>query len=165
MGGKEVVPIEEMVKKVSAAAAARRSADFFLLARTDAIAPNGMDDAIRRANAYIEAGADGVYIEGPTSERELERIGSEFRHVPLAVSVLENGGKTPWLSPEEFGQLGFDMILYPTTVLFRLVFTIEDTLRNLKEGRKIDGRHAVDMETFEEIVGMNYWADIEKRFA
>lgn len=128
-----------------------------------AIAPHGVDDAIGRARAYLEAGADGVYLEGPMSIAELERIGKEFRQVPLAVSELEDGGKTPWLSRAEFCKLGFDMILYPTTVLFRMVYTIEDALRDLNEGRGIDKRHAVDMKRFEEIVGLRYRAEIEHR--
>jgi 2-methylisocitrate lyase-like PEP mutase family enzyme len=164
MSGKEVVPVEEMEKKVRAAVGERKSPAFFILARTDAIEPNGLDDALERAERYLKAGADGVYLEGPTSEKELERIGKTFNGTPLAVSVLEGGGKTPWLSPQDFHSLGFSMILYPTTLLFRAVFTLEQAIQDLRAGRPMEEDKAVTMKQFEEIVDMAYWSRIEKRY-
>jgi 2-methylisocitrate lyase-like PEP mutase family enzyme len=77
-----------MVDKIKAACEARRGSDFFILARTDAIEPNRLRDAMRRAEAYLKAGADGVYLEGPTTLKELKKIGVAFKGVPLAVSVV-----------------------------------------------------------------------------
>jgi 2-methylisocitrate lyase-like PEP mutase family enzyme len=164
MGGKRVVPAEAMVGKIRAAVAARSSKDFFILARTDAIAPEGVDSAIERAKRYLDAGADGAYLEGPTSREELVKIGAAFRGVPLATSVLERGGKTPWLSPPEFAELGFTMILYPTTVLFGLTRAVENTLSRLKAWQQLSDDNSVDMEQFEEIVDMPFWQRIEKEF-
>src|SRR5262249_14362093 len=136
-----------------------------LLARTDAIEPHGLDDALRRAERYHKAGADGVYLEGPTTIQQLERIGQTFKGIPLATSLLERGGKTPWLSPNRQGELAFSMILYPTSILSRVARAIERALDDLKAGRPLDPEQSVDMEEFEQIVGLADWAEVEERFA
>jgi 2-methylisocitrate lyase-like PEP mutase family enzyme len=164
MGGKRVVPLEVMQQKVRAAAAARSDPNTFLLARTDAIEPEGLSAALRRAESYLEAGADGVYLEGPRKIEEIEEIGRKFKGVPLATSVLERGGQTPWLAPDEFKALGFTMILYPTSVLFRATHAIERELSDLLGGRPLSAEHSVDMERFEDIVGLQEWAKVEDEF-
>lgn len=164
MDNKKIVPIRFMEEKIRAAAEARANSELFLLARTDAIEPEGLDKAIKRAERYLEAGADGIYIEGPTSIKQLEQIGREFKGVPLATSVLENGGKTPWLSPDEFGEMGFDMILYPTTVIFQVAFATQQALKHLKNGEQLPKTRAVNMDGFMEIVDLPYWTQIEEKF-
>lgn len=82
MNNKEIVPPETMVGKIRAAVHARESEDFFILARTDAIQPEGVESAIRRAEMYLKAGADGAYLEGPTDEKQLEEIGRAFKGTP-----------------------------------------------------------------------------------
>ncbi|MGX7877439.1 isocitrate lyase/PEP mutase family protein [Mesorhizobium sp. ORM6] len=164
MAGKKVVPVEFMEEKIRAAVAARVNPDFFLLARTDALEPNGIDDAIDRGNRYLEAGADGVYIEGPTSLKELKAVGCAFRDAPLATSILERGGKTPWVSPHDLHDMGYDMILYPTTVLFRAVRAMQQSLNDLREGKPLEPEASVDLKAFEGIVYMSEWAGIENRF-
>jgi 2-methylisocitrate lyase-like PEP mutase family enzyme len=164
MGGKRVVPLEVMQQKVRAAAAARSDPNTFLLARTDAIEPEGLSAALHRAESYLEAGADGVYLEGPRKIEEIEEIGRKFKGVPLATSVLERGGQTPWLAPDEFKALGFTMILYPTSVLFRATHAIERELSDLLGGRPLSAEHSVDMERFEDIVGLQEWAKVEDEF-
>ncbi|RUU51601.1 isocitrate lyase/PEP mutase family protein [Mesorhizobium sp. M2C.T.Ca.TU.002.02.1.1] len=164
MAGKRVIAAEAMVDKIKAGVAARRNADFFILARTDAAEPNGIDDAIERGHRYLDAGADGIYVEGPTSAEELKEVGAAFKGVPLATSILEGGGKTPWHSPRSMHDFGFSMILYPTSVLFRAVRAIQEALEDLREGHAMDLNRSVDMENFEDIVGMPEWAAIEDRF-
>ena len=164
MEGKKVVPVEQMVAKVKAAIAAREGRDFFILARTDALAPEGVDAAIKRAEKYLKAGADGVYVEGPRSEDELKKIGKAFKGEHLATSILENGGKTPWLPPDEFAGMGYTMLLYPTTILFRLTHAIRQAAENLRAGKPLDPEQAVNMDEFEEIVELRHWQEIEKRF-
>jgi 2-methylisocitrate lyase-like PEP mutase family enzyme len=164
MNDKKVVPADVMEGKIRAAIAARRTGDFFILARTDALAPEGVNSAIDRAKRYLDAGADGVYVEGPTSREELERIGRVLRGAPLATSVLERGGKTPWLPPADFAEMGFSMILYPTTVLFSVTRAIERSLANLKAATPLSSSDSVDMSLFEEIVDMPHWHEIEKRY-
>jgi 2-methylisocitrate lyase-like PEP mutase family enzyme len=164
MAGKSVVPKEHMVSKIRAAVAARERRETFILARTDAIEPEGVENAIKRAEAYLEAGADGAYVEGPRTIGELEKVGRALRGAPLATSVLERGGITPWLSPKEFGRLGYTMILYPTTVLFRVAWAIERALKNLHDGKPLAANASLDMQAFEDIVELPKWAEIEKTF-
>jgi 2-methylisocitrate lyase-like PEP mutase family enzyme len=153
-----------MVNKIRAARSARRNADrLFILARTDAIAVNGVDDAIRRAEMYLKAGADGVYLEGPENVLQLRQIGRAFKGEPLATSILEGGGKTPWLPPKEMHALGFNMILYPTTLLFRQTMAIQRALTDLKTGRPMPQEDAVNMTQFEKIVDIVYWKSIEQK--
>jgi 2-methylisocitrate lyase-like PEP mutase family enzyme len=165
MAGKSVVPAEEMVVKVRAAVAARQRRETFILARTDAIEPEGIESALRRAEAYLKAGADGIYVEGPRSVEELEQVGRELRGTILATSVLERGGKTPWLSPGSFRDLGYSMILYPTTILFRIVPAIEQAVATLRAGLPVDPGASIDLPRFEAIVEMEKWGAIEDWFA
>jgi methylisocitrate lyase len=165
MSGKVVVPAEAMVNKIEAACAARLQPDkFFILARTDARQPEGIDAAIERAQKYRKAGADGVYIEGPTSVKELEQVGKAFKGFPLATSILERGGATPWVSPKELHAMGFTMILYPATVLFRVTWAIQRALKDLRSSEQLDPNHSVDMKEFEEIVENDRWRKIERKY-
>ena len=164
MAGKKVIPTATMVQKVRAAAAAKRGSDLFFLARTDAAAPNGLEDAIDRGQRYLGAGADGIYVEGLSDIAQLEKVGRLFADVPLATTILERGGKTPWLPPQDLGAMGYDMLLYPTSVIFRATWAIARALEDLKAGRPLDPTSSVDMEGFEKIVDLQYWADIETRF-
>jgi len=164
MADKEVIPKEDMVSRVRAAAHARSSKDIFLIARTDARAPLGLDEALRRAEAYVKAGADGIFIEGPQSEAELETVAREFRHVPKIANMLEGGGQTPILPPKALHAMGFEMITYPTTVLFRLTRALERALRDILDGKPMPEDDSVAFETFEAIVDKPRWAEIEKRF-
>ncbi|HEX3356197.1 MAG TPA: isocitrate lyase/PEP mutase family protein [Tepidisphaeraceae bacterium] len=164
MDNKKVVPTEEMVNKIKAAVDAKSDREFFILARSDAINPEGLDSVLRRGEKYLKAGADGIYIEGPETVEQLQAIGKAFKGTPLATSILENGGKTPWLPPEQFGEMGFSMILYPTSILFRSTHAIQSAARDLRSGRPLEVEHAVDMKTFEKIVDLEHWRKIEKKF-
>ena len=163
MDDKKVIEARGMVQKIKAAVSAREGNDFFILARTDAIDPEGLDNAMDRAKQYLDAGADGIYLEGPKTVEDLEKIGKAFKDVPLATSILEKGGKTPWLSPKELGGMGYTMILYPTTVIFQVVHTIQKALDHLKQGKAIHGG-SVDMDQFMEVVDLPYWKAIEEKF-
>src|SRR5205085_11211241 len=140
-----------------AAVAARRNPDTFLLARTDARSAVGVSEAIDRAKSYRDAGADGVYVEGLRSARELKKVGKALAGTPLATTLMEGGGQLPWLPPEEIHDYGFQMILYPTTVLFQVARATERALAGLKAGKPMPAGAAVDLDTFEEIVGMPGW--------
>jgi 2-methylisocitrate lyase-like PEP mutase family enzyme len=166
MSGKVVVPPDAMIHKIEAACAARREPDrFFILARTDARQPEGIDAAIERARKYQKAGADGVYVEGPTSVEELKKVGDAFGGIPLATSILERGGVTPWVSPSELYKMGFTMILYPATVLFRATDAVQRALKDLHRGEQLDPDNSVDMKQFEQIVDADRWKKIQKKFA
>ena len=164
MDGKEVVSRQQIVDKLKAACAARQSPDFFIIGRTDAIAVNGLDDALRRGEAFIKAGVDGVYLEGAETVKDLEKIGKTFAGVPLAVSILEGGGKTPWLPPDRYHTMGFNMLLYPTTILFRVVKAMQRAVEDLRKGREMPADQAVQMEEFLDIVDLKRWKSIETNY-
>jgi 2-methylisocitrate lyase-like PEP mutase family enzyme len=165
MAGKDVIPTEQMVAKIKAAAGARRSKDFFLIARTDARAIHGLDEALRRGEKYLEAGADGIFIEAPQSIDELKRVGRAFQGVPQIANMLEGGGQTPVLPPAELKAMGFAMAAYPTSVIFRVARTIEKALADIKAGRPGASGDSVDFTGFKDITGYDKWARIEDEYA
>lgn len=159
--GKSIVPTDEMVSKVRAAVAAR-TGDTVVVARTDAIAIEGLDGAIERARAYLRAGADVLFIEAPRSRDELELIGRTFEGVPLLVNIVE-GGKTPSLPLDEFVELGFSIVLYANTVMRVVLRAAEEALSILHR----DGGSAAledrmfDWERRQELVGLDAFYALE----
>ena len=163
MQGKAVIPADEMVRKIRAAAGARSSSDFYIVARTDARAVSGLDEALRRGEQYLEAGADGLFIEAPETVEELAKIGRTFQGVGQFANMVEGGGQTPVLPPDELQKLGFNMVAYPVTVLFRVARVIEQSLANIKAGKPMDA-NAVDFKGFKDITGFAEWARIEDTY-
>jgi 2-methylisocitrate lyase-like PEP mutase family enzyme len=163
MAGKDVIDADAMAAKLRAAVAARRNPDLFIIARTDARAVHGLDEALRRGERYLEAGADGLFIEAPQSLAELERVGRAFPGVPQIANMLEGGGRTPLLPPHELYRLGFAMVAYPTSLIYRVAHTIEKALADLKAGTLAIENEGVDFEAFKDIVGYARWAEIEQR--
>lgn len=134
MEGKQVIPMEEMVEKVRAAVEARHDPDFVIIARTDANAVTGLEDALRRGQAYRQAGADVIFIEAPRSLEELRAIGQAFRGTPLLFNWAESG-KTPLLPLGEIQALGFTLVIYPVSLLFAATHTMLALLELLKTGK------------------------------
>jgi 2-methylisocitrate lyase-like PEP mutase family enzyme len=165
MAGKDVIDAEAMAAKLRAAAAARQSADFFIIARTDARAVHGLDEALRRGELYLKAGADGLFIEAPQTVEELARIGATFQGVPQLANMLEGGGRTPVLPPDELYRLGFAMVAYPTTLIFRVAGAIEKALADLKAGRPAQAAEGVDFDRFKDITDLARWAGVERHVA
>jgi 2,3-dimethylmalate lyase len=161
MAGKDVIDAAVMAAKLRAAAAARRNPDTFLIARTDARAVHGLDEALRRAELYLQAGADGLFVEAPQTVDELQRVGRAFQGVPQIANMLE-GGRTPLLPPQELFDLGFAMVAYPTSLIFRVTRTIERALANLKSGALEIENEGVDFDAFKDIIGFARWAEIEQ---
>ncbi|MFW0797411.1 oxaloacetate decarboxylase [Gordonia sp. CPCC 205515] len=112
MAGKEVVSAAEMIAKIEAADAARTDPDLLIIARTDAIAVHGIDEAIDRAHRYAGAGADLLFVEAPTTVEEIRRVAGELREHRLVFNWVE-GGRSPALPREELADLGFALILFP----------------------------------------------------
>lgn len=164
MAGKTVIDAGEMAAKIRAAAGARNSPDTFIIARTDARAVYGIDEALRRGEIYLEAGADGLFIEAPETIDELARIGRTFQGVPQIANMVEGGGQTPVLPAAELYRLGFVMVTYPTTLLFRVARTIEKALADLKAGRALQDGDSVDFAAFKDITGYQEWARIEGEY-
>ena len=134
--GKAVVKQEEMVSKVKAAVDAREHADFLVIARTDAVAVEGIDAAIARAAAYAQAGADLTFVEAPESLEGLRRVPRELA-CPQVVNVVI-GGKTPTLSAAEFGAMGFGMVLYANAALQGAVRGMTLALQSLRNNGRLD---------------------------
>jgi 2,3-dimethylmalate lyase len=114
--GRRVVPSDDMARKIAVAAEVRTSPDFLIIARTDARSSLGLAEAIRRARAYAEAGADMLFIESPESEAEMAEIGRELGDMPLVANMVE-GGRTPMLSNKRLAEIGYALAIYPVAGL------------------------------------------------
>ena len=113
--GRRVVPTADMVRKIEVAVASRATSDFLIIARTDARSSLGLDEALRRAEAYARAGADVLFVESPESEDEMRRIGASVK-LPLLANMVD-GGRTPVLSRDALEQLGYKLAIFPVTAL------------------------------------------------
>ena len=159
MSGKQVVNAGEHAAKISAAHDARGERDLFIVARTDARQPLGLDAAIERCHAYKEAGADALFVEAPLSVAELEQIAAELPG-PLVANMIERGA-TPHLSRSELEQLGFSLIVCPLAALFAAAQAVSEVLTELRERETTAG--ALDsMLGFDE---MNELVGLEARYA
>lgn len=129
--GKEVVGVEEMLQRIAAALDARSDDDgILIIARTDARAPLGLDEALERARLYGEAGADILFVEAPQTVEELGRIGRELSEWPLLANMVEFG-KTPLLPAAELGELGFSVVITPGSITRATTKAAEDVLAEL----------------------------------
>ena len=165
MEGKQVIPQEEMVQKVRAAVEARRDPDFVIIARTDANAVNGLEDALRRGKAYREAGADIVFIEAPRSVEELRTIVETFPDTPLLYNWVENG-KTPALSLDDIRTLGYKLVIFPVSLLFNATQAMLATLELFKQGQVPTSRaeQAVSFSQFTRLIGLPGVLDLEQHY-
>ncbi|MBG0775985.1 MAG: oxaloacetate decarboxylase [Desulfovibrionaceae bacterium] len=164
--GKLLVSKEEMVQKVKAAVDTRKDQDFVLVIRTDAIAVNGLDDALDRAAAYVEAGADVIFVEAPQNVEQMRRITSTIK-APLLANMVEGGGKTPILPAKELAELGYSLAIYPTALWMSSIKAMQEVLGVLKAtGTSLDyAEHMVSFQEMFEIVGRSAYAELEKKYA
>lgn len=136
--GKEIVPVEEMVGKLHAAAEARSDEDFVIMARTDAAAVEGVDQAIERARAYAAAGADVIFSEALTTEEEFRRFAGADVGAPLLANMTEFG-KTPYLTAEQFQEIGYSVVIFPMIAFRTMLKAVDGALRELRErGTQVD---------------------------
>jgi 2-methylisocitrate lyase-like PEP mutase family enzyme len=129
--GKDVISKGEMVGKIKAALDTRQDENLAIIARTDALAVNGMEDALDRAHAYAEAGADIIFVEAPTTMEQLHQITSSLTGIPQIINLVE-GGKTPLISLKEAEEIGFKIMLCANTVLRSAIKGITESLKILK---------------------------------
>jgi 2-methylisocitrate lyase-like PEP mutase family enzyme len=162
MAGKDVVNLEQAERKLRAALAARKNPDFFIIARTDARAVHGLDDALNRGKRFLEIGVDSVFVEAPRSVEELRIIGRSF-DAPILVNMAE-GGLTPILPPEELAQMGFSIIVYPASLLFRVTRAMQDALAAIKAGKLEPQPKPVTFEEITNIFGISKWVTIDDQF-
>jgi methylisocitrate lyase len=164
MEGKQIIPTLEMVAKIKAAVDARVDEDLVIMARTDAIAVSGIDEAIERGNRYAEAGADLIFVEAPTSKEEMMRINREI-NAPMNAIQIE-GGKTPLLTVKELEELGFNVVVYPNVTVYATAWA----LRELWEGLMKNGNtkhwqdNIIPFDEFNTLVGLDKIRELESYY-
>ena len=166
MEGKQVIPAAEMVEKIRAAADARRSSDFLLIARTDARAVEGLDAALERGHLYREAGADVLFIEAPQSDAEIERVAREFPDVPQLFNWAE-GGKTPPVSRDRLAELGFAIVIFPISTLLAATRAMREVLARIRaEGSPASVLSELPrFAEFTDFIGLPEVRELEARYA
>lgn len=164
MEGKQVISKEEMVAKIRAAVYARRDPDTVIIARTDAIAVNGYDDAIDRATAYREAGADVIFIEAMQNQEQVENAALRVK-APLFANMVEHG-KTPLDTAENLFKMGFRIAIYPVAPLYAATKAIAQMLAVLKDEEDLRPcmEYEVDFPSFNEMIGLHDMRSLEKSF-
>jgi 2-methylisocitrate lyase-like PEP mutase family enzyme len=163
--GRRVIPLADMVRKIEVAADSRSSADFLIIARTDSRTTLGLDEALRRAEAFAKAGADILFVESPESEAEMEAIGRAF-HQPLLANMVE-GGKTPILPRARLAELGFQVAIYPAAGFLSTAATLDRMYSHLTTtGSSLDAPVPVfDFKKLTEILGFPDVHAFERRWA
>ncbi len=162
--GKAVIPAAEMVEKLMAALDARRDPDMMIMARTDALALNGLDDAIERAQLYRQAGADLIFVEALQTTEQMRRVCGEIEAPVLATRM--NGGRTPELSAAEFADLGFAALALPAIA----TYAIARTLRKVMTALALDDNdpaiadQLMGFDEFNELIGLGDLRDREKGY-
>ena len=165
MEGKRLIAKAEMTSKIKAAVDARRSEDFVIVARTDARAVTGLKDAIARAMAYADAGAEVLFIEAPQTVAEMQEIAGAIK-LPLIANMVEKG-RTPFLTADELETIGYKIAIYPVSMLYAATRAMTRLLQRLKE----EGSTAnclddlVGFEEFNELIGVEKMRALEKKFS
>jgi 2-methylisocitrate lyase-like PEP mutase family enzyme len=164
MRGKRVIDREEYIHKIRAAVEARGDRDFFIVARTDALAAVSLDEAVARVTLAREAGADASFVEAPTSIEQMAEIGKRAPH-PNVANMIEKG-KTPVLSRDELVKLGFQLILYPLSGLFAAARALEGIYQKLHEDQTTDGsfEKLMTFESFNDLIGVEQKYRLAERF-
>jgi len=162
--GKEIVSSADMVARLTAAVEARRDDQFKIIARTDARAVTGLDDAIRRALEYKEAGADILFVEAPQSLEEITTIAEELPG-PLLLNLVE-GGKTPPVPAGELGRLGYSYVLYANSAMRAAMYGMREVMRVLLEVGSTESvlGSMMDWEERQELVGKASYDELERRY-
>jgi len=164
MRGKRVVDREEYVNKIRAAVEARGGRDFFIVARTDALAAVSLDEAIARVTAAREAGADASFVEAPESLQQMREVGRRAPK-PIVANMIENG-RTPVLSRAELTKMGFDLILYPLAGIFAAARALRDVYDKLRRDETTDGMYErlMTFKDFNDLVGVEEKYKTAERF-
>ena len=164
MRGKRVIPLEEQLQKLRAAIEARTYGDLFIVARTDARAAVGLDEAIRRGRAFRDAGADAVFIEAPESREELQTVATAVPG-PLVANMVE-GGITPVLGPDDLQSLGYRLVVWPLSGLFASARGLADAYATLKQtgGTDTVRDRQMNFAEFNEVIGVEEKYALDARY-
>ena len=157
MDDKEVVPREEMVLKVRAAVEERTDDDVVIIARTDALQPNGVDDAIDRCNAYADAGADVVFVDAPGSREELAKVAERVDGISLA--NMSESGRTPVMTAAELEEMGYGIVIFPSPQVRILAQAYEELCQELRERGGTEGvlDRMMPFEDVHRLLGIEEW--------
>jgi 2-methylisocitrate lyase-like PEP mutase family enzyme len=165
-----VVPLRSMEQKLRAAMAARRSSDFIIIARTDALAALGLDEALRRAERYLSIGADGIFVAGLKTREHYVHVGEAFKGSWNTAAIFE-GTATPWLVPSELHCMGFSQIFYPNILIGRVAKAIEQglgRLHRLAAGDKdafTAGAQELALKGLADALELDNWNGLETKFS
>ncbi len=162
MAGKQVIPTAEMVPKVRAAVDARSSDDFAIIVRTDALAVEGWDATMDRAHAYVDAGADVLFVEAPETEEQMEQIPRSFQ-VPCLINMSP---RTPALPVDRLEAMGYAIAIYPGLCLGATIRANMDTLRHFKESGTVPSvRDALGaFQRFNDFLDVGQYVDLDQRY-
>lgn len=164
MQGKQVIPSSEMVAKVKAAVDVRADLDFIIMARTDALAVNGLEDAIERGNLYREAGADLIFVEAPTGVEQMRAITRRIDAPTLANNI--EGGKSPLLSAKELQEIGYSVVVFPVAATYAVAKAVYDLMFEIKRTGTSHGftERMIMFEEFNRIIGLEDLRCLESKY-
>jgi len=162
---RRVVPLADAVKRIEVAVEARRSSDFLIVARTDARTALGLDEAIRRARAFVKAGADILFVEAPESEAEFARIGAELGGEAKLLANMVPTGKSPMLAAEKLKGFGFQIAIYPSAGMGAMCAALESAYACLSKNGSLEGCPvpSFDMQRLHDLVGFADIWEFERR--
>jgi len=157
---KEIIPAKEMGEKIKAAVSAKKNKDLLIMARTDARSAQGsIESAIKRAKAYLAAGAEAIFVEAPRTVEEVEKVAKELKGTILLINMME-GGKTPLLPKSTLEKMGYKMIAYPLSSILTTIKAVTATLTHLKTYGSTNDYFQTQMTSFEEfkdLIGFNQY--------
>ena len=164
MRGKEVIAADEYIQKLRAALAASANKEFTIVARTDARAPLGLDEAIERGKMYYKEGADVVFVEAPQSEDELREIPKKIG-APLLANMIENG-VTPTFSANELKTMGYSMVVFPLSGLYGSAYAMKKIFSDLKKNGSTKNSRDImlDFNEFNELVELSKFMQMEEKY-
>lgn len=165
MSGKDVIGKDDFLPKLKAALQARKTRDFIIVARTDARAPLGIDEAIARGKAYQKAGADVIFVEAPRSVEELKKVAEEI-DAPLVANMIENG-VTPLLDAGQLFKLGYKVAVFPLSALYSATFAMKTVLMELKATGSTEKskKSMIAFDEFNKLVDLDKYMELEKRYS
>ena len=164
MRGKDVIGVDEYIQKLRAAVTASENKNFVIVARTDARAPLGFDEAIERGRLYRKEGADVVFVEAPQSEDELREIPKKI-DAPLLANMIENG-VTPTFSADELKSMGYTMVVFPLSGLYGAAYAMKKIFSQLKRTGSTKGSNhmMLDFNEFNDLVELPRFMQMEKKY-
>jgi 2-methylisocitrate lyase-like PEP mutase family enzyme len=163
MLGRRVIAAQDMAAKVRVARDSRSSADFLVIARTDARTSLGLDEALRRAELYLKSGADVLFVESPETPEEMRKICETFKGVPLLANMVHGGGRTPVLPYDELQKLGYRIAIYPAAGFLSMGAALERAYGELRE-KKALSVPLYDFQKFSALMGFDWVAEFDRKY-